>query len=164
MHEHSGDLSRRRFLSTVTGAFSGVIALIAGVPVLGHLLGPITHPVPSVWIDLGPASGFPLGETRLVKFRDETSVAWAGLTSQTAVWVRHSPPDRFDVWAVNCTHLGCPVSWLPDAKLFECPCHGGIYYADGSVAAGPPPRPLFKHAVRIRDGVLQARSLPLPTD
>ena len=38
----------------------------------------------------------------------------------------------------------------PDAELFLCPCHGGVYYADGTVAGGPPPQPLFRYGVRDR--------------
>jgi menaquinol-cytochrome c reductase iron-sulfur subunit len=58
--------------------------------------------------------------------------------------------------------LGCPVRWLPDADLFMCPCHGGVYYKDGKVAAGPPPRPLVKYPVRLRNGQVEIRTSPLP--
>ena len=43
------------------------------------------------------------------------------------------------------------VNWRAGAELFLCPCHGGVYYADGSVAGGPPPRPLVRYSVRIGD-------------
>jgi menaquinol-cytochrome c reductase iron-sulfur subunit len=54
------------------------------------------------------------------------------------------------------------VNWLPDANIFECPCHGGVYYADGQVAAGPPPRPLFQHQVRVQNGQVQVLTFPIP--
>ena len=44
---------------------------------------------------------------------------------------------KFQVFAVNCAHLGCPVRWFPQSSLFMCPCHGGVYYRDGSRASGP---------------------------
>jgi menaquinol-cytochrome c reductase iron-sulfur subunit len=94
---------------------------------------------------------FPIGETRQANFTDPSSVPWAGQASQTSVWVRQKAPSQFDVFAVNCTHLGCPVNWLAGANLFECPCHGGVYYADGTVAGGPPPHPLVRYSVRIGD-------------
>jgi Rieske Fe-S protein len=34
-------------------------------------------------------------------------------------------------------------------KKFKCPCHGGVYAADGRVLAGPPPRPLQTIEARI---------------
>jgi menaquinol-cytochrome c reductase iron-sulfur subunit len=57
----------------------------------------------------------------------------------------------FTAFGLNCSHLGCPVNWRAGAELFLCPCHGGVYYADGSVAGGPPPRPLVRYSVRIGD-------------
>jgi menaquinol-cytochrome c reductase iron-sulfur subunit len=81
------------------------------------------------------------------------------------VWVRRNSGQTsdFTVFAVNCTHLGCPVDWIPDGQIFLCPCHGGVYYSDGSVAAGPPPRPLFRYDSRVTpDGQLQILTRPLP--
>jgi quinol---cytochrome c reductase iron-sulfur subunit, bacillus type len=49
----------------------------------------------------------------------------------------------------TCTHLGCTVHWDQARREFLCPCHGGVYARDGSVVAGPPPRPLERLPVRI---------------
>jgi len=70
--------------------------------------------------------------------------------------------DNFIAFSANCTHLGCPVRWLEGAKLFMCPCHGGVYYDDGTVAAGPPPHPLFQYDVRIENGVVRMKSVVVP--
>jgi cytochrome b6-f complex iron-sulfur subunit len=51
-----------------------------------------------------------------------------------------------------CTHLGCIIQWHPEAKQFICPCHGGKYNLNGDVVSGPPPRPLEKIEVKLRDG------------
>ena len=56
---------------------------------------------------------------------------------------------RFLVLAINCAHLGCPVSWFQESGLFMCPCHGGVYYANGERASGPPPRGLFRCVYRV---------------
>ena len=53
--------------------------------------------------------------------------------------------DTFQVFAINCAHLGCPVRWFPQSGLFMCPCHGGVYYQDGARASGPPERGLFEY-------------------
>jgi Rieske Fe-S protein len=67
------------------------------------------------------------------------------------------------VLAVNCAHLGCPVTWFPASGLFLCPCHGGVYYSDGSRASGPPPRGMFHCAWRVRDGKLEVQAPHYPT-
>jgi menaquinol-cytochrome c reductase iron-sulfur subunit len=36
-----------------------------------------------------------------------------------------------------------------------------VYYADGTVAGGPPPRPLFQYETRVQNGRLQVLSRPL---
>ena len=54
------------------------------------------------------------------------------------------------------------MRWLADAQLFLCPCHGGVYNGDGSVAAGPPPKPLPRYPVRVRDGRVEILTSPLP--
>ncbi len=43
-----------------------------------------------------------------------------------------------------------------------CPCHGGVYYKDGSVAAGPPPRPLSRYEIRIEGGQVQLMTREVP--
>jgi cytochrome b6-f complex iron-sulfur subunit len=57
--------------------------------------------------------------------------------------------------STTCTHLGCGVAWSDERKAFLCPCHGGVYAEDGSVLAGPPPRPLERLAVLVDGGRLR---------
>ncbi|MFL5515798.1 MAG: ubiquinol-cytochrome c reductase iron-sulfur subunit, partial [Gemmatimonadales bacterium] len=89
-------------------------------------------------------------------------LAWAGQTAKTAIYVRRVTDQQFTVFAVNCTHLGCPVNWRDGANLFMCPCHGGVYYADGTVSAGPPPRALPQYPVRVHDGQVEIQTSPIP--
>ena len=70
---------------------------------------------------------------------------------------------QFKVFAINCAHLGCPVRWFPQSQLFMCPCHGGVYYADGSRASGPPERGLFTYNWQIVSGELQIDAGQMPT-
>jgi Rieske Fe-S protein len=88
---------------------------------------------------------------------------WDGDAGRLAAYVRREEGDNITVFAVNCTHLGCPVSWFPQSGLFLCPCHGGVYYANGEHASGPPPRGLYHYESRIADGKLQIRTGHLPT-
>jgi Rieske Fe-S protein len=49
---------------------------------------------------------------------------------------------RVDVFAINCSHLGCSVALNADAKSFDCPCHGSRFHLDGTVLHGPAAFPL----------------------
>jgi len=160
------DESRRRFLSRITIALSGAMAALVGVPIVGYLLAPLFRPPPSEFVDVGGLGDFPIGKTTLVRFRDPSPLPWAGQLAETALWVRRREqdgPEAFQVFSVHCTHLGCPVNWRAEAGLFLCPCHGGVYYADGRVAGGPPPRPLFERAWRVSADRLEVKPEALPT-
>jgi hypothetical protein len=69
--------------------------------------------------------------------------------------VRRIAAQQFQVFAINCAHLGCPVRWFAQSKLFLCPCHGGAYYEDGTRASGPPERGLFQYRYRIAGDSLE---------
>jgi menaquinol-cytochrome c reductase iron-sulfur subunit len=145
-------VTRRRFLNRISLALSGLAAAVVSVPIVAYLLSPLLQPPPQEWQDLGLAQDFRIGETVEVAIDETSSLPWAGQTARTAVWLRRNAEQDFTAFGLNCTHLGCPVNWRAGAELFLCPCHGGVYYADGSVAGGPPPRPLVRYAVRIGDG------------
>ena len=49
---------------------------------------------------------------------------------------------KLDVFAMNCSHLGCSVAFNSDAKSFDCPCHGSRFHIDGTVLHGPAAFPL----------------------
>lgn len=38
----------------------------------------------------------------------------------------------------TCPHLGCRVHWEADRQRFFCPCHNGVFNADGVATEGPP--------------------------
>jgi Rieske Fe-S protein len=77
--------------------------------------------------------------------------------------VRRVAEKEVQVFAINCAHLGCPVRWFEQSKLFLCPCHGGAYYADGSRASGPPERGLFQYRVRLTGDSLYIHAGDMPT-
>jgi Rieske Fe-S protein len=157
--------SRRVFLFKLSLFLNGAVGVVLAVPILGYLLGPTLKKSSSdnSWIKLGPLSDFPEGETRLVNFRNPVTTAWDGQTGDIPCWVRHVSGNSFQVFAINCAHLGCPVRWFAQSRLFLCPCHGGAYYEDGSRASGPPERGLFEYDHKITAGSLMISAGKMPT-
>ncbi len=152
---------RRRFLARVSvGLGAGCGAL--GVPFVGFTLAPLLQKAPIVWRAVGKVSDFKVGETTNVSLVDASPLPWAGITAKSAAWLRRTGDKNFVAFSVNCAHLGCPVRWLPGARLFMCPCHGGVYYEDGSVAAGPPPHGLTQYPARVEGDDVQVRADPVP--
>ena len=155
--------SRRGFLFKLGLALNAIGALLVGIPIVGYLLAPARRASAQSWIPLGAVGAFPEGETRLAVYDNPFRVPWDGATAKVACWVRRMKGEQFQIFAINCAHLGCPVRWFPQSRLFMCPCHGGAYYEDGSRASGPPPRGLYEYEFQIREGQLWVRGGQLPT-
>ena len=159
-------VSRRGFFMKLGILFNGFAAMVVAVPVVGFLFSSVTRGRASgylSWVPLGSIDKFPEGETRLATFRNPYVMPTDGKTVDTACWVRRIAGDKFQVFAINCAHLGCPVRWFQQSGLFMCPCHGGAYYRDGSRASGPPERGLFTYDSRIVRDQLEIFAGQLPT-
>jgi Rieske Fe-S protein len=158
-------VSRRKFLFKLSIAANGIVGAIFAVPILGYLLGPALkkQSASDFWVGLGPVEQFPEGETRLVSFRNPSTSPWDGQTGDIPAWVRRISGNKFQVFAINCAHLGCPVRWFAQSKLFMCPCHGGAYYENGERASGPPERGLFEYKYKIEGNNLAISVGDLPT-
>lgn len=96
---------RRKFLSRLSVGLGAVGATLVGVLVLCFLLGPLVERVGRKWRGVGEAASFKKGETVEVKFEDSSSVPWAGVTGQTAAWLRHGTDGQFTAFSINCSHL-----------------------------------------------------------
>ena len=149
---------RRTFFSWLTYGLGAIAATAVGLPFVSYIFGARKAPVD--WVPLGPVRDFPESQTRLVTFVSPIRRPWDGMVAHTGVYVRYEGRDqqqetddtkgyKFLVFSVNCAHLGCPVEWFAESGLFMCPCHGGVYYANGKHASGPPPRGLFACVYRV---------------
>jgi len=156
------DISRRSFLNRVSiglGLFGGAVLML---PVLSFFLDPAFKKMKKVWRKVGMVDDFQVGTTTEVRFEDPSPLPWAGMVGMTAAWLQKRSETEFVAFSVNCQHLGCPVRWEAGARLFMCPCHGGVYYENGKVAGGPPPRPLQTYPVRIANGFVEVQPGPIP--
>lgn len=153
---------RRGFMLKLGVGLLGIGGAITALPIVGYLIGPATKRYSNLWVELGELSIFPHGATRFATFLNPIRQPTDGDSAKTACWVRCIDATHFQVFAINCAHLGCPVRWFEQSKLFMCPCHGGVYYQDGTRAAGPPPRGLFEYVWKIEGGKLLIDAGRLP--
>jgi len=159
-------MSRRGVLMKLGILFNAGVAAALAMPIGRYLLSSITRGRANgylSWVSLGRVNEFPEGETRLATFRNPVVMPTDGKTADAACWVRRVEGDQFQVFAINCAHLGCPVRWFPQSGLFMCPCHGGAYYRDGSRASGPPERGLFEYPYKVQNGLISIQAGELPT-
>ncbi len=153
---------RRSFHARLSMFLSAAIGALIVLPGVGFVLAPIFKKTTQKWRTLGKIDDFEKGTTVLVNFEDPSPEVWAGVTAKSAAWLRRVDEANFIAFSINCRHLGCPVRWVEGPELFMCPCHGGVYYSDGTVAGGPPPEPLDRYQVRVREGNVEIHTAAVP--
>jgi len=156
---YEGETVTRRGLMTGGALAAGGMASAAfGLPALGFALGPVFEETePDTWQDVGPVEDF---NTSTYVTKVIALVAAIGDSGKTTIYVRKTDPKvdgrNSDIPYVaisnRCMHLGCPVRYVQASQRFICPCHGGVYGAQGQVEGGPPVRPLDRHYTRVRNG------------
>ena len=157
--------SRRVFLFKLSVLLNAAVGAVLAVPIVGYLLAPAMKKSSAMgsWVTIGSVDDFPIAETRLVDFESPVARLGDGQTAKVACWVRRVSTQQFQVFVINCAHLGCPVRWFAQSKLFMCPCHGGAYYEDGSRASGPPERGLFEYRYKLIGNSLAIHAGDMPT-
>ncbi|HEY1807357.1 MAG TPA: Rieske (2Fe-2S) protein [Acidobacteriaceae bacterium] len=157
-------VSRRWMLLNAGLALNGLVGIGLAIPIVRYLFAPLRKDSTyNSWVTLGALDQFPVGQTRLISYKQPWTRPWDGETDDIPCYVRREGTREFKVFAINCAHLGCPVRWFPQSQLFMCPCHGGVYYADGSRASGPPERGLFTYPYKVAGGQLHINAGQMPT-
>ncbi len=157
-------VTRRRFVN-ISGQAAGAIAVSAfALPSLGFAAGSAIFDRPKArWEAVGAPDDFPT-DAYVPKVITETRNV--GEVGKTTVLMRARNPEidgpedpaidnSFVAVSTRCMHLGCPVRYVDASKRFICPCHGGVYDFRGSVASGPPVRPLDRFYTRVRGGLVE---------
>ena len=151
-------ISRRKLLSRATIGIGAALGAGWMVPGIAYILGPTGgRSGTTEWRPLGAADKVEIGVPSLFKTRVTRTSGWVTTEEDVAVYV-YTEDGRDYVGLSNiCTHLGCRVRWITEQQQYFCPCHVGIFAKDGSVVAGPPPRPLDRYGLRVADGVIQVQ-------
>ena len=157
VHDHHDDpafITRTRFLTGVALVTGGVMTAAILVPVVGFAAADALKEEEWQWVDVGPLSDFPDGQT--------TSIAVSGPCpeSDRRAFVRHKDGAMIAIWN-RCAHLGCPVELLAPAPT-RTPARATAAPTTRSAASspGPPPRPLDRFDVKIVDRRRQGHRPP----
>jgi menaquinol-cytochrome c reductase iron-sulfur subunit len=159
----NGDMSRRDFLLKLSIGLNIVAGALVSIPLIGYVMSSFVKKLPLKWTPLGNLEKFPENTTKLATYENPFHRVWDGEAAIIPCWVRRMDAENFQVFAINCTHLGCPVRWFEESKLFMCPCHGGVFYEDGEHAAGPPPRGLYVYQHKVENNELFIAAGVMPT-
>jgi eukaryotic-like serine/threonine-protein kinase len=155
-------ISRRRAL-TLIGAGGGAAVAIAAVAVFAsHYLVGTTSPTGTTSVGSPQANKLPTQGTKppaqaghVLANASEIPVNSAKTfpipNSQNPGILVHLPNNQFVAFNSTCTHTGCSVSYIPQDKLLECPCHGAAFdpARGAAVVAGPAPTPLAKIPITV---------------
>ena len=148
-------VNRRDFLGVVTWAIGALLGAGLGIPAVAYIVGPaLRQQEAQEWIALGSSAKVELGTPTLFKAAVERTTGWIVEQSELSVYVLTDNGRDFLAMSNICTHLGCRVRWIADQEQFFCPCHNGVFAKDGTVLAGPPPRPLDRYEVKLEGGTV----------
>lgn len=145
---------RRNFMKAAIAGIGGLIGAAFGLPAIPYIMGPALQKESDSWIQLGSVSKVEFDIPTLFKKTLETQTGWINTEEEISVYVLTSNGQDYVVMSNVCTHLGCRVRWIPEKDSFFCPCHNGVFAKDGTVVAGPPPRPLDRFESKVEDGVI----------
>lgn len=140
---------RRQFVVRVIQAVHGAIGATLAVIVGRALGGPAAEAGGSErWLPAAELSRLEDGRPTTVTLRVVRRDGMTDVVDRRVVYlVRHG--DTVRALDSTCTHLGCRTAYNTASSCIECPCHGGVFDAEGAVIGGPPPSPLKTLATRL---------------
>jgi len=131
--------SRREFLANLIMGIGVTLGVGSLFMRFFQYLYPVVEPVKLVEVLAAKTSDIPSGAVHFVQL------------AEGPVMIQNVGGQLHALSAI-CTHMGCIVKWHPELNEFICPCHRGVYGIDGNNISGPPPRPMGKLAIKVRDG------------
>lgn len=139
------DITRRDFLKLLKGAGAALGIGAIAAPVAAYFYPTELLEMPAEPVLVCPEADLPVGQAKMV-----------GFGRYPAIVV--NTPEGLKAYSAVCTHFACLVKWNPDTARLECPCHDGFFdVADGSVIAGPPPKPLLALVAEVVDGQIYVK-------
>jgi Rieske Fe-S protein len=142
---------RRRFLGLAVGLINGIVGIAVVGPVIGFIGAPLFNRIRGKWVPVMPTGELADNETKEVTYAMTVKDGYQTVEHKYGVYLRREG-DKVFAFDPTCTHLGCRVKFQGDKGRYFCPCHGGVFDANGKVVSGPPPEPLKQYQTKIEGG------------
>ena len=146
--------TRRSFFVKTTVFLSSLIGLSLAIPLVGYVVSPALRRQEKEWVKVGAIKKLPVGEPQSLDYTVTVKDGWQKSRMSKGVWAVKKDDGQVTVYSPICPHLGCGYRWVQQDRLFECPCHGSKYDLEGTVKAGPAPRPLDTLPSKVENGEL----------
>jgi len=145
---------RRGLLRLFAFVFGGLCGGAGLATVLDPLRGGEKRWIPLAALDT-------LKTDRATRIRYTVTAGWEQ-TERSVYLTKDRDGDGSGVRAIDarCTHLGCNVRFRRAQSgqgEFRCPCHNGVFDAEGQPVSGPVTIPLERMETRIRNGVVEGK-------
>ena len=146
--------TRRSFFVKTTLFISSLIGLSLAIPFIGYVVSPAFRSRKNDWVPVAKTEELPVEEPKSMDYTMMVRDGWQEKQTTKAVWAVKQADGEVTVYSPICPHLGCGFRWDRQDRLFKCPCHGSIFDIEGTVKAGPAPRPLDTLPSKIENGEL----------
>jgi Rieske Fe-S protein len=139
--------SRRSFLGRIASLLSAIAGGVVSAPALGALFFPVrqkTVEEEEGYLDVGSFDDLQVDQPSKCVVRATRWDAWSRITGVElgSIWLTRSGDGGVTALSAVCPHLGCSVDFLPENRIYSCPCHGSIFDFSGKTKTGPSPRPM----------------------
>jgi menaquinol-cytochrome c reductase iron-sulfur subunit len=157
MHADSAEASstqaRRAFLIRIIQSIHAVMGATLAFIVGGAVVAPSFTRRHRTWLPATDLSSLDDGTPHTVSLRVPRADGATETIDRRTVYLLRSG-DSVRALDSTCTHLGCRTRFNRESGRIECPCHGGLYDASGTVIGGPPPSPLQSLPARVEQGTV----------
>jgi len=131
--------SRRRFLNIVLGSALMSFLGMVTYPIIKFLTPPKSLEAMPANVLAGEIGELSNNSGKIFRFGNKPGI------------LINTPTGDIRAFSAVCTHLECTVQYRSDLQLIWCACHNGQYNLNGINISGPPPRPLTRYSVNIKN-------------
>jgi len=150
----NNEVSRRSFMVRTIIAIFAFIGVSLGAALGGFGIIPALKKREPGWSDAGSVADLVADQPQERRFSEIVKSGWQSEKQERTIWIVKKPDSSVVAYSSNCTHLGCGYRWVEAQQRFACPCHGSFFDINGTVLAGPAPRPLDTLMTRVENNRL----------